>query len=138
MTVSTIGNTGNAVGNGNSGNAPVSLSDQEQAFLKLLTTELQHQDPTQPTDPAQYMSQMSMFSSLQQQVTINANLGMIISLLQEMVPSHTAPTTGTTVPTTGGTTTPTSGTTPPATGTTVPDTAGPANTTPVTNPDPIP
>jgi len=37
------------------------------AFLQLLTTELQNQDPTQPTDPTQSVTQLAQFSELQYQ-----------------------------------------------------------------------
>ncbi|MDQ2865278.1 MAG: hypothetical protein M3R51_03560 [Candidatus Eremiobacteraeota bacterium] len=37
------------------------------AFLQLLTTELQNQDPTQPTDPTQSVTQLAQFSALQYQ-----------------------------------------------------------------------
>ena len=37
------------------------------AFLQILTTELQHQDPTQPQDPTQQVSQLAQMSSLQYQ-----------------------------------------------------------------------
>jgi len=37
------------------------------AFLQILTTELQHQDPTQPTDPTQSVTQLAQFSALQYQ-----------------------------------------------------------------------
>ncbi len=36
-------------------------------FLTLLTTELQNQDPTQPQDPTQSVSQLAQFSALQYQ-----------------------------------------------------------------------
>ncbi len=36
-------------------------------FLQLLTTELQNQDPTQPTDPTQSVTQLAQFSALQYQ-----------------------------------------------------------------------
>jgi flagellar basal-body rod modification protein FlgD len=35
-------------------------------FLKLLVTELQHQDPTSPMDDSQFMAQMAQFSTLEQ------------------------------------------------------------------------
>ncbi len=37
------------------------------AFLQLLTTELQNQDPTQPQDPTQSVTQLAQFSQLQYQ-----------------------------------------------------------------------
>lgn len=37
------------------------------AFLQILTTELQNQDPTQPTDPTQSVTQLAQFSALQYQ-----------------------------------------------------------------------
>ncbi len=37
------------------------------AFLQLLTTELQNQDPTQPQDPTQSVTQLAQMSALQYQ-----------------------------------------------------------------------
>jgi flagellar basal-body rod modification protein FlgD len=38
----------------------------QDAFLKLLVAEMQHQDPMQPTDSAQMMAQLAQFSSVEQ------------------------------------------------------------------------
>ena len=40
-------------------------------FLTLLVAEMKNQDPTQPTDPSQYISQMVDVNSLQQLIGIN-------------------------------------------------------------------
>ena len=48
-------------------------------FLQLLVAELQHQDPTSPTDPTQYMSQMASFSTVEQQVQTNSTLDALLS-----------------------------------------------------------
>lgn len=44
------------------------------AFMKLLITQLQHQDPTQPQDDAQFIAQLAQFSSLEQLQQMNATL----------------------------------------------------------------
>jgi flagellar basal-body rod modification protein FlgD len=43
-------------------------------FLKLLTTQLQHQDPTQPMDNTAFVAQLAQFSSLEQMSNVNDNL----------------------------------------------------------------
>jgi flagellar basal-body rod modification protein FlgD len=40
-------------------------------FLKLLTTEMQNQDPTQPEDPTQSVAQLAQFSSLEASEEMN-------------------------------------------------------------------
>ena len=48
-------------------------------FLQLLVAELQHQDPTSPTDLTQYMSQLASFSTVEQQVQTNSTLDALLS-----------------------------------------------------------
>jgi flagellar basal-body rod modification protein FlgD len=43
-------------------------------FLTLLVAEMKNQDPTQPTDPTQYISQMVDVNSLQQLTAINQGI----------------------------------------------------------------
>lgn len=43
------------------------------AFLQLLTTELQNQDPTQPMDDTQSVSQLAQFSALQYQQQLTSS-----------------------------------------------------------------
>jgi len=43
------------------------------AFLKLLTTEMQHQDPTQPQDPTQSVTQLAQMSALQSQEQLTSS-----------------------------------------------------------------
>ncbi len=43
-------------------------------FLTLLVSELKNQDPTQPTDPNAYLSQLVGVNSLQQLISINQDL----------------------------------------------------------------
>jgi len=46
----------------------------QDAFLQLLVTELQHQDPTTAQDPNAMITQMAQFSSLEQQTDTNTLL----------------------------------------------------------------
>ncbi len=43
-------------------------------FLTLLVSELKNQDPTQPTDPTQYITQLAQVNSLEQLIDINTQL----------------------------------------------------------------
>jgi flagellar basal-body rod modification protein FlgD len=43
-------------------------------FLKLLVTQLQHQDPMSPMDDKDFMGQMAQFSSLEQMTNMATNL----------------------------------------------------------------
>lgn len=47
-------------------------------FLELLVTQMQYQDPLDPQDPAEYMSQMTEFSNLEQLINVNDGLDSMI------------------------------------------------------------
>jgi flagellar basal-body rod modification protein FlgD len=49
----------------------------EQTFLKLLVAQMQHQDPTQPQDGTQFVTQLAQFSSLEQQIAMRQDLDAI-------------------------------------------------------------
>ncbi|OGQ94845.1 MAG: hypothetical protein A2521_11255 [Deltaproteobacteria bacterium RIFOXYD12_FULL_57_12] len=53
-------------------------------FLKLLVTQLQHQDPLNPADPAEFTAQLSQFSSLEQLFSVNDNLTRMLSSQGEL------------------------------------------------------
>ena len=69
----------------------------ENTFLQLLVAQIKNQDPTNPTDSVQFLSQLAQFSQLEQ----------LIGIRQELQPP--ASSTGTTDPNSG--TTATTGTT---------------------------
>jgi flagellar basal-body rod modification protein FlgD len=47
-------------------------------FLRLLVTQLQHQDPLNPLDPNQFLAQTAQFSQLEQLVNINEALSALV------------------------------------------------------------
>ncbi|RLL64070.1 flagellar hook capping FlgD N-terminal domain-containing protein [Paenirhodobacter hankyongi] len=47
------------------------ISSDYQMFLKLLTTQMQNQDPTDPIDSSDYAVQLATFSGVEQQVKTN-------------------------------------------------------------------
>ena len=57
----------------------------ENAFLKLLVSQIQHQDPLNPSDGVQFLTQLTSFSQLEQLIQIN----------QELAPQSTPGTTTT-------------------------------------------
>ncbi len=59
-----------------------SLTGNYNDFLKLLMTQLQHQDPTSPMDTNQFTSQLVQYSSVEQQINTNASLTQLIQLTQ--------------------------------------------------------
>ena len=60
----------------------------QDAFLKLLVTQLQHQDPTKPQDDAQFIQQLATFSSLEKLSEMSASLQTIGQLLTDRLPTE--------------------------------------------------
>lgn len=50
----------------------------KDSFLKLLVTELRHQDPTQPMADREFIAQMAQFSSLEQMTNINKEMRTLV------------------------------------------------------------
>ena len=66
----------------NIANAQQSLAGDQQTFLKLLTTQLQNQDPLNPMNTDQFTQQLVSMTGVQQQILTN-------ELLQQMVGNQT-------------------------------------------------
>ena len=66
---------------GTTANLPSSQLDKN-AFMKLLVTQMQNQDPLSPADSTQYVSQLAQFSSLEQMQNLNDDLVGMATLQQ--------------------------------------------------------
>ena len=73
------------------GLALTALSGNFGDFLKLLMTQLQHQDPTSPLDTNQFTSELVQFSAVEQQINTNTSLTKLIQLTQASHPGPVAP-----------------------------------------------
>jgi flagellar basal-body rod modification protein FlgD len=68
----------------------------QDAFLKLLVTQLQHQDPSNPMDNSQFITQLATFSSLEKLSSISTQVSAISQLLvAQSLTDSTTPATGT-------------------------------------------
>ncbi|ACX96597.1 flagellar hook assembly protein FlgD [Halothiobacillus neapolitanus] len=80
LAVSSATGSGANSTSGTSGNGAESLD--MNSFMKLLTTQLQNQDPTNPTDNSQMIAQLAQFSSLQGISQLNTTVNGFQSTLQ--------------------------------------------------------
>lgn len=55
----------------------------KDAFLKLLVTQLQNQDPLNPMQDREFIAQMATFSQLEQMITMNQSMEELISVQKE-------------------------------------------------------
>jgi flagellar basal-body rod modification protein FlgD len=67
-------------------NAKDPLADKS-TFLQLLVAQIKNQDPMQPQDGVQFLSQLAQFSSLEQSMDTNKQLEAIQALLAKQVPA---------------------------------------------------
>ena len=74
--VNPLTSTANTTSSSASASTSTSATDplgNESTFLTLLVSQLQNQDPLDPTDSNQFVSQLTAFSQLEQLIGINAN-----------------------------------------------------------------
>ena len=56
------------------------LTQSYDSFLKLLTTQLQNQDPLSPMESSEFTNQLVQFSQVEQQISQNSKLDKLVSL----------------------------------------------------------
>lgn len=72
--------------NTTTGSTSTSMADYN-TFLQLLIAQVKNQDPTNPTDPAQYVQQFAALSQVQQGALTNQKLDQIITGLGLTTPA---------------------------------------------------
>lgn len=68
----------------------------EGVFLQLLVSQLQNQDPLNPTDGTTFVTQLAQFSQLEQELAIRADSDKLAAAIGTSSSATVAPTTGTT------------------------------------------
>ncbi|MFN7114305.1 MAG: flagellar hook assembly protein FlgD [Alphaproteobacteria bacterium] len=63
-----------------SGAAQTQLNTDFDQFLRLLTTQLQNQDPLSPMDTNEFTTQLVQFSQVEQQIKTNGNLENLLAM----------------------------------------------------------
>lgn len=84
--MTTIPSTSGAAGTASptsSSSASASLTSNQ--FLSLLTTQLQNQNPLNPTDPNQFTSEMVQYGALSQQIDTNAKLDKLSTTMSSIL-----------------------------------------------------
>lgn len=64
-------------------NTPIIMPGEEnnkELFLKMLVAQMQNQDPFNPQDPTQYVTQLSQFTMLEQTMTLNHNMEQMMGM----------------------------------------------------------
>ncbi len=60
------------------------MGEEFTSFIKLLTAQVQNQDPLSPMDSTQFVEQLATFSNLEQQVASNENLKTIATMIGDL------------------------------------------------------
>ena len=80
MSTVTNNTTTNNAGSSQTRNASSALNGTLNDFLKLLTVQLQNQDPTEPADTNDITQQIASLSQVEQQINTNTNLEKLITM----------------------------------------------------------
>ena len=71
--VSSLGSSYSSSSSSSAASALGGTAPTEQMFLQLLVAQLQNQDPLNPTDSTQFVSQLAQFSELEQVMAIRGD-----------------------------------------------------------------
>lgn len=80
MAVDAVGATNtNQYGTEQASSASKNANVDYDTFLQLLVAQLKNQDPTDPSDPAAFLSQLASFSGVEQQIQMNTKLESLLT-----------------------------------------------------------
>jgi flagellar basal-body rod modification protein FlgD len=105
-----FGSPANPAGSTSTTTSITGAAPNEQMFLQLLVAQIQNQDPTNPVDGTQFVSQLAQFSELEQLIAIRGDLDTQNATANGTAPTNTpadtsSPTAASTAPTDNGSTT---------------------------------
>ena len=66
----------------------------QDAFLKLLTTQLANQDPLKPQENGEFLAQLAQFSSLEKLTSIETSIKELATAFKTLAGTAVPPTTG--------------------------------------------
>ena len=84
MTTNNVSNQSAATDTPKISGLPATNLANESTFLQLLVAQIKNQDPLNPTDGTQFLSQLAQFSSLEQQLQMNTQLADIKSEIAKL------------------------------------------------------
>ena len=74
-----------------SSSAPLSNMANTDTFLKLLVAQVQNQDPLNPADSMQFVSQLAQFSQLEQTINIRTDVEALRKDVESAAPAPVQP-----------------------------------------------
>ena len=97
VTQTTSGSAAAAAGSASSTASTTTAPITENMFLQLLVAQLQNQDPSNPSDSTQFVTQLAQFQTMEQSMNQGTTLSSMLSDLNQIVAALPgASTTGTT------------------------------------------
>jgi flagellar basal-body rod modification protein FlgD len=94
--VSSLGSSSSSSSSSSAASALGGTAPTEQMFLQLLVAQLQNQDPLNPTDSTQFVSQLAQFSELEQVMAIRTDTDTLTTDASAAASSSTGAASGTT------------------------------------------
>lgn len=83
-------NSGAPDSSSNATNPNDKLAADKSTFLKLLVAQLQYQNPLNPADGVQFVTQLAQFTSLEQSTQMSQDLAAIRAVLEKQYPATNA------------------------------------------------